>query len=342
MTSSEKSPEKSSEKSSEKSNLLAFLKLDAFLLMLLAVVALASILPARGEVAVAASRVSDVAIAVLFFLHGAKLSRQAIVGGLRAWPVHIAVILATFVMFPLLGIGARALADLWLNPTIGAGILLLCLMPSTVQSSIAFTAQAGGNVPAAVCSASASSILGVVLTPALTALLLSSSGNSLSLDVIYAIALQLLVPFVVGHAARPLLLGILDRHRTLLAKVDRGVILLIVYNAFSAAIVEGLWRRYSIVDLLWTLLIGAVLLALALTLTTLGSRLAKFNTADEITVVFCGSKKSLASGVPIASAIFPPALVGPMILPLMLFHQLQLLACAVLAQRYAARAKDAQ
>lgn len=325
-----------------KSRIFALLKLDPFLLMLLAVVGLASVLPARGEVAAMASHLSDAAIAALFFLHGAKLSRQAIVAGMRAWPVHIAVILATFVMFPLLGIGAKALADLWLNPAIGAGILLLCLMPSTVQSSIAFTSQAGGNVPAAVCSASASSILGVAVTPALAALLLSSGSNKLSLDVIYDIALQLLLPFAIGHASRPLFLGILERYRSLLAKVDRGVILLIVYNAFSAAIVEGLWQRYSIVDLGWTLLIGAALLALALTLTTLGSRLASFSTADEITVVFCGSKKSLASGVPIASAIFPPALVGPMILPLMLFHQLQLLACAILAQRYAARARDAR
>lgn len=323
-----------------KSRILALLKLDPFLLMLLAVVGLASILPARGEAAAMASRVGDVAIAVLFFLHGAKLSRQAIVAGIRAWPVHIAVILATFVMFPLLGIGAKALADLWLNPTIGAGILLLCLMPSTVQSSIAFTSQAGGNVPAAVCSASASSILGVVVTPALAALLLSSSGNGFSLKVIYDIALQLLLPFAIGHAARPLLLGILERYRSLLARIDRGVILLIVYNAFSAAIIEGLWQRYSIADLSWTLLIGALLLAIALTMTTLGSRLARISTPDEITVVFCGSKKSLASGVPIASAIFPPALVGPMILPLMLFHQLQLLACAVLAQRYATRARE--
>jgi len=325
-----------------KSRILALRKLDPFLLMLLAIVGFASIVPARGEVAVVASRVSDVAIAVLFFLHGAKLSRQAIVAGVRAWPVHILVILATFVMFPLLGIGAKALADLWLNPAIGAGILLLCLMPSTVQSSIALTSQAGGNVPAAVCSASASSILGVVVTPALAAVLLSSSGNKLSLDVIQDIALQLLLPFSVGHAARPLFLGILDRYHSSLAKLDRGVILLIVYNAFSAAVVEGLWQRYSIMDLLWTLLFGVVLLAIALTTTTLGSRLAGFDTADEITVVFCGSKKSLASGVPIASAIFPPALVGPMILPLMLFHQLQLLACAVLAQRYAARARVAQ
>lgn len=325
-----------------KSRLRALLKLDPFLLMLLAAVGLASVLPARGEVAVMASHVSDAAIAVLFFLHGAKLSREAIVAGIRAWPVHIAVILATFVMFPLLGIGAKALADLWLDPAIGAGILLLCLMPSTVQSSIAFTAQARGNVPAAVCSASASSILGVMVTPALAALLLSSSGNRLSLDVIQDIALQLLLPFVVGHVARPLLLGLIERYRTLLAKVDRSVILLIVYNAFSAAIVAGLWQRYSIADLLWTLLIGALLLAIALMATTLGSRLAGLSTPDEITVVFCGSKKSLASGVPIASAIFPPALVGPMILPLMLFHQLQLLACAVLAQRYAARVRDAR
>jgi sodium/bile acid cotransporter 7 len=240
-------------------------------------------------------------------------------------------------MFPLFGVILRYCAGPWLNPAIGAGLVLLAIMPSTVQSSIAFTSLARGNVPAAVCSASASSIIGVVATPLLAALLLSGNGGGISIDGVYRIVLQLLVPFVVGHLMRPLIIRFLDRYKTLLTRVDRSVILIVVYTAFSAAVVEGLWHRYSAVDLLWTLGLCGILLALALVTTTLTARLLRFSKEDEITVVFCGSKKSLVSGVPMASAMFPPALVGPMILPLMLFHQLQLMACAVLAQRYANR-----
>lgn len=316
-------------------------RIDRFLVMLVATVGLASVVPARGQWAAVASLSSGLAVALLFFLHGAKLSTQAVVAGIRAWPIHLTVLSATFVLFPFVGVVAKHLADLGLNPAIGAGVLLLCVMPSTVQSSIAFTSLARGNVPAAVCSATASSILGVVLTPLLAAMLLSSGSHGVSWDSVYKIAVQLLLPFVVGHLMRPLLVKFLDRHKAILGKVDRGVILSVVYTAFSAAVVEGLWQRYTAADLLWTAGIDAAILAVALVTTTLSSRALRFGKADEITIVFCGSKKSLASGVPMASAMFPPALVGPMILPLMLFHQLQLMACAVLAQRYAARAADA-
>ena len=316
--------------------LLRTARIDPFLLAMVGVLIVATVLPARGTGAILISGLSDIAIAALFFFHGAKLSRQAVLAGIRAWPIHIAVILATFVMFPALGVVAQHLANLWLDPAIGAGIVLLCIMPSTVQSSIAFTSMAGGNVPAAVTSASASSVLGVFLTPMLAALLLSGSRPGVgSWESVYKIASQLLVPFVLGHVMRPVLVGFLDRRRTLLTKLDRGVILLVVYTVFSAAVIEGLWHRYTQLDLVWTLGIDAVLLGVALVATTFGARLLRLAREDEIAVVFCGSKKSLVSGVPLAAALFPVAQLGALILPLMLFHQLQLMACAVLAQRYA-------
>jgi len=317
-------------------DLLRSARVDPFLLAMLGVLIVATVLPARGRGAILISGLSDIAIAALFFFHGAKLSRQAVLAGIRAWPIHIAVILATFVMFPALGVAVRHLANLWLDPAIGAGIVLLCIMPSTVQSSIAFTSMAGGNVPAAVTSASASSVLGVFLTPLLAALLLSGTRAGVgSWESVYKIASQLLVPFVLGHVLRPVLVGFLDRQRTLLTKLDRGVILLVVYTVFSAAVIEGLWHRYTRLDLVWTLGIDAVLLGAALVATTFGARLLRLAREDEIAVVFCGSKKSLVSGVPLAAALFPVAQLGALILPLMLFHQLQLMACAVLAQRYA-------
>lgn len=313
------------------------LRLDPFLVTLLATVAVASVLPARGGWAIAASDASVAAIALLFFLQGARLSTEAVIAGMRAWPIHVTVILATFVMFPVFGLILRRITGGWLNPMIGNGILLLCLMPSTVQSSVAFTSIAGGNVPAAVASASASNMLGVMLTPLLAMLLLGGKSGGVSLWGIYNIALQLLLPFIVGHLARPLLRAFLERHRALTIVVDRGAILSVVYVAFSAAVVEGLWQRYALGDLAWTFGLDLIVLALALATTTVVARLFRFRKNDEIPIVFCGSKKSLVSGVPIASAIFPTAQVGPLILPLMIFHQLQLMACAVLAQRYATR-----
>jgi solute carrier family 10 (sodium/bile acid cotransporter), member 7 len=315
------------------------LRLDPFLLALVATVALASVLPCSGRAAAIMAFVTDGGIALLFFLHGARLSRQAIVAGIGAWRIHALVLTATFVFFPAMGLAIRAAGQGWLSPVIADGVLFLCLLPSTVQSSIAFTSISRGNVAAAVCSASASNVLGVFLTPVLVGLLLKTgSGSGFSPAAMGTILSQLLLPFVLGHLSRPLTAAFLDRYRQIVGKVDRGAILLVVYTAFSAAVVEGLWRRYGLADLGLTFALDALLLGLALLFTTAVARKAHLSTADETVVVFCGSKKSLASGVPMAAVLFPSALLGPMILPLMLFHQMQLMICAVLAQRYGERA----
>ncbi len=317
------------------------LRLDPFLIALLATVALASLLPCAGPFAKVMAVVTDAGIALLFFLHGARLSRQAILAGIGAWRIHVLALAATFVFFPTVGLLLRAVSHGWLNPVIADGMLFLCLLPSTVQSSIAFTSIARGNVPAAVCSASASNVLGIFVTPVLVGFfLLRGSAGGFSLDAVGAIMLQLLLPFGLGHLSRPLTAAFIARHKEILGKVDRGTILLVVYTAFSAAVIEGLWTRYSLTDLALTVGLNGAILALALVFTTWSARRAGLSTADETVVVFCGSKKSLASGVPMAGVLFPPVLLGPMILPLMLFHQMQLMACAVLAQRYAERAKD--
>jgi sodium/bile acid cotransporter 7 len=313
-------------------------RLDPFLIALITTVALASILPAAGTFAALMDRGTDAAIALLFFLHGARLSRAAILSGVGAWRVHALALGTTFLFFPAVGIAVKAAGHGWLNPVIADGLLFLCLLPSTVQSSIAFTSIARGNVPAAVCSASASNVAGIFLTPVAVGLLLpGAAGGGFFADAVIAIVLQLLVPFIAGHLSRPLTGAIIARHKAVTGMVDRGAILLVVYTAFSAAVREGLWQRYSLGDLALTAGLNALILAAALVFTTWAARRAKLSTADETVVVFCGSKKSLASGVPMAGVLFPPAILGPMILPLMLFHQMQLMVCAVLAQRYARR-----
>ena len=314
------------------------LRIDPFIVALLATVALASVLPCAGTFARVMNAATSAGIALLFFLHGARLSRQAILAGIGAWRIHAMALAATFVMFPAMGLALRAIGHGWLSPTIADGILFLCLLPSTVQSSIAFTSIAHGNVPAAVCSASASNLIGIFVTPVLTGLvLMGGPRGGFSPAALEAIVLQLLAPFVAGHLSRPITAAFLTRHKTVIGRTDRSAILLVVYTAFSAAVREGLWQRYSWGDLALTFALDGVILALALAVTTLASRRAGLATADETVVVFCGSKKSLAAGVPMAGVLFPPALLGPMILPLMLYHQMQLMACAVLAQRYATK-----
>ena len=194
---------------------------------------------------------------------------------------------------------------------------------------------------AALCAASASNLLGVLITPLLAALLLSEQGASLSGHAVQKLVLQLLLPFALGQLLRPRIFGFVVRHKKVLGLVDRGSILLVVYSAFSEGVVAGIWQALSLAALLALGLVCGLLLALVLVLTTLTSRRLGFSTEDEIAIVFCGSKKSLASGLPMASVLFPASTVSLTVLPLMLFHQLQLVACAWLARRYAARREPA-
>lgn len=317
--------------------------IDPFTLLLIGTVVAASLLPPRGAMTGVFGAATDIAIALLFFLHGAKLSRQAILAGMGHWRLHLAVLVSTFVLFPILGVGTRWIATPFVSPTILAGMVYLCLLPSTVQSSIAFTAMGRGNVPAAICSATLSNLLGVVITPLLVALCLDPTGEVGPGGIVQAvrsIAVQLLAPFILGHLCRPLLIGLLERRKRLVGIVDRGSILLVVYAAFGAAVVDGIWAKLTDRDLAAVLILSAVILLIAVAATTFGGRLAGFSRADRVALVFCGSKKSMITGIPMAGVLFPPALVGGLILPLMIFHQMQLMLCAVLARRYAAHAAD--
>jgi len=313
---------------------------DAFTAWLLCTVALASVLPSQGQTAQVLGKVTVAAIGLLFFLHGAKLSREAMLSGLTNWRLHLVVLASTFVMFPLLGLAMKPVVNGVLPPELYVGILFLCTLPSTVQSSIAFTSMARGNVAAAVCSASASNFVGIFVTPLLVGMLIvqgaSVPGGS-PLDAVLSIVEQLLLPFLAGQFLRPWIGAWVDRHKPMLKIVDQGSILLVVYTAFSESVNEGLWHKLSLSSLLGLGLLCCVLLAIALGLATFISRRLGFSREDEITIVFCGSKKSLASGVPMAKVLFAPSALGMVILPVMLFHQIQLMVCAVLAARWAQR-----
>ena len=314
---------------------LSRLPIDRYLLALVGMVALASILPARGQAAEVMEGVVTAAIALLFFLYGARMSPAAIGAGLMHWRLQGAVLLSTFVLFPLLGLGLVFLMRGSLQPDLLTGMLYLCLLPSTVQSSIAFTSIAGGNVAGALTSASLSNLLGAIVTPLLVGLMIGGAGGGIHLQSILDIGLQILAPFAVGQICRPLLKDWLGRRARLTGLVDRGSILLIVYAAFSEGVVAGVWSQVAPADLAKVVGLNIALLAVVLSLTLAAGRLLRFEKPDRIVVLFCGSKKSMATGIPMAGILFAGHAVPLIVLPIMLFHQIQLFACTLIAQRYA-------
>lgn len=321
---------------------LAKARLDGYILAITGMVVLASVLPCRGIAAVALQHVTDFAIGLLFFLYGGRLSREAVLAGVSNWKLQIFVLACTFIAFPLIGLGLMSATRPFVDPTISTGLLFLCLPPSTVQSSIAFTSIARGDVPSAVCAASLSNLVGIILTPILVGIFLTpSNSGGVSFGALRSVVLQLFLPFAVGQALRPWIGGWLQQYKGVLSYVDRSSILLVVYTAFSEGVVNGIWNRVGAKTLLIILLSASILLAAMLAFTIWASRRMGFAVEQEAAIVFCGSKKSLASGVPMANILFHGSIVGIVVLPLMLFHQLQLMVCAAMATRYAERRVNA-
>lgn len=318
-----------------------WMPIDPYILALLGTVGIAALLPARGTGADIAGGASTGAVALLFFLYGVRLSTREALDGLKHWRLHITVLACTFVAFPLLGLAAKGLVPYVLTPALYSGFLFLTLVPSTIQSSIAFTSMARGNVPAAICAGSFSSLAGIVLTPLLAAALLGNSGGGFSADSVMKIVLQLLVPFLAGQFLRRWVGGFIARNKKVLGFVDRGSILLVVYTAFSEGMVQGIWHQVTPLRLGALLGVEAVLLAAMLTLTWYGAKRLGFGRGDRIAIQFAGSKKSLAAGLPMASVLFG-AEASLAVLPLMLFHQMQLMVCAVIAKRRSRDTEDVE
>ena len=320
---------------------------DGFTLAIVATVVIASFLPCHGEGAVIFSWLTTLAIAVMFFMQGARLSRDAVISGLRQWRLHAVILTSTFIVFPILGFGFRALFPHLISPPMLIGLLYICLLPSTVQSSIAFTSIGHGNVPAAICAATFSTLIGVIVTPIMASLLLKThgaqgGGHGGGFGAIGGIFLELLLPFILGQLLRPWIADWAARNRNILKFTDRGSIILVVYTAFSAAVMRGIWHQLPLSGFAEIIVSNGILLALVLLITTYGSRALGFARPEEIAIVFCGSKKSAASGVPMANVLFGASTVGLIVLPLIIFHQMQLMVCAVLAKRYARQHEAAE
>lgn len=281
-------------------------------------------------------------VALIFFLHGLVLSFAALRAGALNWRLHGVVQACTFLLFPLLGLAITALLAARVAPELNLGVFFLCALPSTVSSSIAMTSVARGNVAGAVFNATLSSLLGIVLTPLWVAWAMQTSGEARPIGPVIVDLLQWLVlPLALGQLARPWLGAWAVRHKSRIGLVDRFTILLLVYTSMCDSFAQGVWTGQGAGQLLVLFLVCAALFALVMVLTSLASRALGFSREDRIAAMFCGSKKTLASGVPMAKLIFGahPG-IGLILLPIMVYHPLQLIVCGVLAQRWGKESRD--
>nr|WP_273690041.1 bile acid:sodium symporter family protein [Ketogulonicigenium vulgare] len=308
--------------------------IDRYMMLLALTVALASILPARGMFADVVGSATYWAVSLLFFLYGAKLATSTIIAGFANWRLQLGCLIATFVLFPLLSLAVAPLTAAFLPAAVGLGLIYIGAMPSTVQSSIAFTSVSNGNAAGAVTAASVSNLLGVVLAPVLLMVMIPSAAViSIEPSAFWKIAQQILLPFILGQLCRPLLAKFLNRHKLPMMIVDRGSILLIVYSAFSAGVVNGIWHMMPLGAFIALELVLIALLAIVMGIVIGLGRLSGMPKADLLALFYVGSTKSLATGLPMAGILFAGQDVSLLILPLMLFHMTQLVICAIVSQR---------
>ncbi len=309
--------------------------LDPLTAMIVGVLVLGLLVPVPEAVGEVLDVVRTVAIVVLFFLYGARMPTREVVDGLKRFRLQGSMLAATYVLFPVLGLLVQLLPDAVLDPDLRRGVLYLALLPSTVQSSVLLTSVARGNVAGAITGATISNVLGVLLTPVLVAVLMGATGAGIDSGAITGILLQLLLPFVAGQVAQPWIGAWLRGHGKITRTTDRTTILLVVFTAVSEAQTSGAWDHLTAGALVVLLVVCAVVLAAMLTITWRGGGLLGLDRGDRIALLMCGSKKSAATGLPMAAVLFAPAVAASVALPVIVFHQLQIVVCAMLARRLA-------
>lgn len=319
-------------------------KPDWFLLGMVIATALAWVAPGPGAAGgwLHPEILTKSGVALIFFLHGLVLSFAALRSGALNWRLHLLVQLCTFGLFPLIGLLLRGVFAGHVSPELNLGLFYLCALPSTVSSSVAMTAAARGNVAGAVFNATLSSLLGVILTPVWIAVVMKTSGHTQPLGpVILDLVRWLVLPLIAGQLLRSWLGDWAARHKAKINVVDRVTILLLVYTSFCDSFREGVWSGHGVGQIILVVVLSALVFALVMLVMAAVSRTLALDRGDRIAAMFCGSKKTLASGVPMAKLIFAghPA-IGVILLPIMVYHPLQLVICGFLAQRWGRQGED--
>lgn len=324
--------------------------LDGFMLALLSMILLAWLWPAPGmqDSPLHLSTVSTYAVSVIFFFYGLRLSPEKLKAGLVNWRLHVMVHLSTFVLFPVLALAFKPFFDSGEGQTMWLAIFFLTVLPSTVSSSVVMVSIARGNIPAAIFNASISSLIGVFITPLWMGLVLDSgpgpsgAGHFDLLSVVGKLALQVLLPVFAGIVLNKRWGHFAEANKKYIRYFDQSSILLIVYTSFSESFGEHLFDSLGIKEIVF-LGIGMLGLFFGIYfLLTFISGLLHFNREDKVTAVFCGSKKSLVQGAVMSKVLFAGPEAGLMLLPIMLYHALQLIAASIIAQRMARGPQEAE
>lgn len=308
---------------------------DRFVLLLLATILLASVLPVRGAAAEMASLVSFAAIFLLFFLNGVRLPRDEVLHGVRNWRLQGAIFLFVFGVMPLAGLGLSHLFDNLLPPLLALGLLFTGILPSTVQSATAYCGLAKGNVAASVVAAALVNLVGVILAPLLFAMLAHVGEAEFSGTAIGRIALILLLPFALGQVAQRWFKPWVDDHKSIATWMDRVSIAIAVYVAFSGAVEAGIWSIVRGSEMAWLSLALVAMLIIGFGGSWALGGAMKLPRPDRITMLFSGAQKSIAIGAPLAATIFPPAIAGMVLLPTLAYHMAQLILSAPIAAKLA-------
>lgn len=318
-------------------------RIDGFLVGLIAAVVLASVYPSLGarEGILHPAFTTKLSVALIFFLHGIGLSFAALKAGTLHWRLHLLVQSCTFVLFPLLGFIIYRWGGAWITQDLRMGIFFLCALPSTVSSSVAMTAAARGNVAAALFNATISSLLGVVFTPLWVSAVTSASGAGVDVGhVVLDLARWLVLPLILGQAVRPFLSGWAARNKSRIHLVDRATILFLVYTSFCDSVLGGVWTSNGIGTLALILVVSALLFFTVMVVSNTGARVLGFPDEDRIAAMFCASKKSMATGVPMAQLMFGHGgALGLVVLPILIYHSFQLVVAGMFASRWARRSE---
>lgn len=328
---------------------MIWVRSNGFVLGLALAVVLGFLFPGPGGPggALHADLVNNCGIALILFLQGLSLSVEKVKKGAGNWRLHLVVQVFTFGIFPLAGLVLHEVVPhLWPSEPapIRDGFLYLCVLPSTISTSVVLTAVAHGNTAAALFNAALSNILGVFLTPVLVQLLMRTTGQSASVGpILIKITLLTLVPFFVGMGLRPLVLRWVEVHKAWVGRISNAVILFIVYSAFCDSVQNHIWAQHGLAMTLLVLLFVVALFSSMSLLIYFTCRLVRMNREDFIAAYFCSVKKTLAMGVPLAMLIFGKRNdLSLILLPIMFYHPLQLFVNGLLANHWAKQAPVAR
>jgi sodium/bile acid cotransporter 7 len=320
--------------------LLSRAGLDTFALLLIGMVVLAWRFPeaASSDSPIDLQLIGNIGVVFIFFFYGLKLDPSKLFSQLGHWRMHLLIQASTFLIFPLIVLVSRGLFYNAESDLLWVGAFYLAVVPSTVSSSVVMVSIAGGNIPAAIFNASVSSLIGIFITPVWMNVVVSSHSLAVGdlTNVILNLCLQVLLPVLAGIALHNKLGFLAIRFKSQLRYIDQAIILLIVFRAFCDSFLNHMFDGYSIGELL---ILGGLMLVLFFVMLIVMQFVAVrlgFSREDRITVIFCGSKKSLIQGVVMGQILFPDAAAFAIVLlPLMLYHALQLVAGSILAQRMA-------